>query len=74
MKTSIRESKYSEMCGDISLVSITLCLTLVHIIHNKIIRKKGRVASLNLPQRASVYHARLGSRLRNSLSQVEKEN
>ena len=42
MKTSIRESKYSEMFG---LIRITLCLTLVHI-HNKIIRKKGLVASL----------------------------
>ena len=42
MKTSIRESKYSEM---FSLISITLCLILVHI-HNKIIRKEGLVASL----------------------------
>ena len=45
MKTSIRESKYSEMFGLISIT--TLCLILVHI-HNKIIRKDGLVASLGI--------------------------
>ena len=33
-----------------------------------------RISRDNLTQPAIVYHARLGSRFRNSLSQVEQEN
>ena len=51
------------------------CLKIQHYMDDKgFMTTQSRPSRDNLTQRASVYHARLGSRFRNSLSQVEKEN